>query len=383
MIARNDIPLSIYVHVPWCVRKCPYCDFNSHPLRDGIPESRYVEAVLADLEGEASLAGERQVISVFLGGGTPSLLSGDAVRRLIDGIRQRIDLRPDAEISLEANPGTVDEAHFAAYAAAGVNRLSIGVQSFDDARLAALGRVHSAAEAHSAFNTAIGAGFDDINLDLMYALPGQSVEQALADLEQAVNLAATHLSWYQLTLERNTAFYQAPPSDLPDHDSAAAIAEAGEVLLAGAGYLQYEVSAYSRPGHECTHNRNYWQFGDYIGVGAGAHGKLTLTDGRIERRRKQRHPEAYMDGAVKGDASSGSALLQDEDLVLEFMMNGLRLNDGVPAPLFAERTGLSYEAFAPRLELLKMRGLVEPRDDVIRATVLGRRYLNDLLAVFA
>jgi oxygen-independent coproporphyrinogen-3 oxidase len=383
LIARDEIPLSVYVHVPWCVRKCPYCDFNSHPVRDGIPESRYVDSVLADLECEAALAGGRQVISVFFGGGTPSLLSGDAVQRILAGIRQRIDLRPDAEISLEANPGTVDEAHFAAYAAAGVNRLSIGVQSFHDERLAALGRVHSAADAFSAFSAALGAGFGDINLDLMYALPGQSVEDALADLEQAVNLAATHLSWYQLTLEPNTAFYSAPPSELPDHDSAVAIAEAGQVLLAGAGYLQYEVSAYAMPGHHCAHNRNYWQFGDYIGVGAGAHGKLTRADGRIERRRKQRHPEAYMGGAETGDALSGKTLLQDEDLVLEFMMNGLRLNDGVPAALFAERTGLSYQAFAPRLELLKMRGLVEPRDDVIRATELGRRYLNDVLAVLA
>jgi putative oxygen-independent coproporphyrinogen III oxidase len=383
LIDPDRIPLALYVHVPWCVRKCPYCDFNSHAVRDGIPEARYVDAVIADLEREAALTTDRQIFSVFFGGGTPSLLSGNAIRGLLEGIRERLDLRADAEISLEANAGAVDEGHFAAYREAGVNRLSLGVQSFDDTKLGTLGRIHSAAEAVAAYDAALGSGFDNINLDLMYALPAQTVEEALADLEQAVNLAPTHVSWYQLTIEPNTVFYRNPPPDLPDDDSAAAIAEAGQALLAGARYDQYEVSAYATPGRPCTHNLNYWQFGDYIGVGAGAHGKLTLPDGRIERRRKVRHPDAYMSHSEAGDAVSGKSRLQDEDLVLEFMMNVLRLNGGVPAKLFEDRTGLNYEAFAPRLDLLKMRGLVEPRDDVIRATALGRRYLNDLLAVFA
>ena len=383
MINAGAVPLSLYVHFPWCVRKCPYCDFNSHPVRDPVPEARYVDAVLTDLAAESPLVSGREVISVFIGGGTPSLLSGDAVGRLLDGVRQRVNLREDAEISLEANPGTVDAARFSAYRDAGVNRLSIGVQSFDDARLNAIGRIHSGAEAVAAFNTALGAGFDNINLDLMYALPGQTVEQALADLEKAVNLVPRHLSWYQLTIEPNTAFFQAPPPDLPDDDSAAAIAEAGQALLAGAGYAQYEVSAYATDDHRCLHNLNYWQFGDYIGAGAGAHGKLTRVDGRVERRRKERHPDAYMAGAGQNAPVSGTSMLQDEDLVLEFMMNALRLNAGVPAPLFAERTGLNFDAFAPRLDLFKMRGLVEPRDDIICATALGRRYLNDLLAIFA
>lgn len=364
------------------MRKCPYCDFNSHAVRDGIPESRYVDAVLADLERESRLIMGRRVISVFFGGGTPSLLSGKAVKRLVAGIRERLELRPDAEISLEANPGAVDEVHFAAYREAGVNRLSIGVQSFLDPKLDSIGRIHSAAEAVAAFDTALGAGFDNINLDLMYALPGQSVEEALADLEQAVNLGPAHLSWYQLTIEPNTAFWTSPPPDLPDEDCAAVIAEAGVALMAGAGYEQYEVSAYSRPGRHCIHNENYWQFGDYIGIGAGAHGKLTRAEGRVERRRKARHPDTYVRDAIAGDPLSSTSLLQDEDLVLEFMMNALRLNAGVPGHLFSERTGLNYAAFAPRIDLLKMRGLLEPRDDIIRATALGRRYLNDLLAVF-
>ena len=382
MIDPDRIPLSLYVHVPWCVRKCPYCDFNSHAVRDGLPESAYVEALLADLELDAALADGRSVVSVFFGGGTPSLLSGGAVHDLLKGVRERVDLRPDAEISLEANPGAVDEAHFAAYREAGVNRLSIGVQSFSDNRLRAIGRVHSGERAVAAFSTALGAGFENINLDLMYALPGQTVEAALADLEEAVNLGPAHLSWYHLTIEPNTAFHHSPPPGLPDEDSSAAMAEAGHALLTGAGYAQYEIAAYAKAQRRCVHNINYWQFGDYIGIGAGAHGKLSLQDGRIERRRKERQPEAYMRAVGAGRPLSGTSTLQDEDLVLEFMMNALRLNDGVPARLFGERTGLQYGAFTPRIDLLRMRGLLEPRDDVIRATVLGRRYLNDLLAVF-
>ena len=264
-----------------------------------------------------------------------------------------------------------------------MNRLSIGVQSFNDRKLAILGRIHSAEEADRAVNAALGAGFDNINLDLMYGLPFQSVEEALADLESAVNMGPTHISWYQLTIEPNTAFQQSPPDGMPEVDDAATMGDAGRVLLAGAGYTQYEVSAYATPGARCRHNLNYWEFGDYIGIGAGAHGKLSLPGGRIERRRKQRHPDAYTDAAASGDPSSGVSVLQDEDLVLEFMMNTLRLNDGVRIGLFEERTGLKSEAIAPRLRLLRERGLIENADEVICATELGRRYLNDLLAVFA
>jgi oxygen-independent coproporphyrinogen-3 oxidase len=339
--------------------------------------------LLADLDMEQERAGMRDVHSVFIGGGTPSLFSGREIERLLDGIRQRTILASDAEVTLEANPGTTDADHFSAYRAAGVNRLSIGVQSFNDRKLAILGRIHSAEEADRAVNAALGAGFDNINLDLMYGLPFQSVEEALADLESAVNMGPTHISWYQLTIEPNTAFQQSPPDGMPEVDDAATMGDAGRVLLAGAGYTQYEVSAYATPGARCRHNLNYWEFGDYIGIGAGAHGKLSLPGGRIERRRKQRHPDAYMDAAASGDPSSGVSVLQDEDLFLEFMMNTLRLNDGVRIGLFEERTGLKSEAIAPRLRLLRERGLIENADEVICATELGRRYLNDLLAVFA
>lgn len=383
MSVATRVPLSLYVHIPWCVRKCPYCDFNSHAVRGAIPEARYVDALLADLDMEQERAGMRDVHSVFIGGGTPSLFSGREIERLLDGIRQRTILASDAEVTLEANPGTTDADHFSAYRAAGVNRLSIGVQSFNDRKLAILGRIHSAEEADRAVNAALGAGFDNINLDLMYGLPFQSVEEALADLESAVNMGPTHISWYQLTIEPNTAFQQSPPDGMPEVDDAATMGDAGRVLLAGAGYTQYEVSAYATPGARCRHNLNYWEFGDYIGIGAGAHGKLSLPGGRIERRRKQRHPDAYMDAAASGDPSSGVSVLQDEDLVLEFMMNTLRLNDGVRIGLFEERTGLKSEAIAPRLRLLRERGLIENADEVICATELGRRYLNDLLAVFA
>lgn len=383
MSATISIPLSLYVHIPWCVRKCPYCDFNSHEVREAIPEDRYVDALLADLAGETERAGEREVRSVFVGGGTPSLFSGGAVIRLMKGIRQRTDLAADAEVSLEANPGATDAGHFAAYREAGVNRLSIGAQSFDDRKLDALGRIHSAEDVARAFNAALAAGFENINVDLMYGLPFQSVEEALADLESAINLGPTHISWYQLTIEPNTAFQLSLPDGLPDPDDAAAMGEAGRVLLEGAGYPQYEISAYAAPGTRCRHNLNYWEFGDYLGIGAGAHGKLSLPGGRIERRRKQRHPDTYMNAAAAGDPSSGVSVLQDEDLVLEFMMNTLRLNDGVCTDLFEERTGLKSEAIAPRLGLLRQRGLIDERDGTICATDLGRRFLNDLLAVFA
>jgi oxygen-independent coproporphyrinogen-3 oxidase len=377
-----NIPLSLYVHFPWCVRKCPYCDFNSHELPEGLDEGAYVDAVLRDLEVDTALVAGRRAGSVFFGGGTPSLLSGPSLARLLEGIRDTVGLEAGAEITLEANPGAVDSEHFAAYREAGVNRLSIGVQSFDDGMLAALGRIHTAADAVAAFRSAQQAGFDQINLDLMFGLPRQDADGVAADVRQAVELEPAHLSWYQLTIEPHTAFAHATPPGIPDDEALWVMHEAGCALLDAAGYRRYEVSAWAQPGSQCRHNRNYWEFGDYIGVGAGAHGKLTLDDRRIERRRRERHPEAYMRGATEGTALSGTTRLQDEDLVLEFMMNALRLEAGVPAGLLEARTGLKLEAVHPRIALAVEQGLLEPDAELLCATDLGRRHLNGLLNYF-
>jgi putative oxygen-independent coproporphyrinogen III oxidase len=373
-------PLSLYIHIPWCVRKCPYCDFNSHAATP--EEERYVAALGSDLDAETRLSSGRQLESIFFGGGTPSLFTADAIDRILAGVRERFHLATDAEITLEANPGTVDAAHFAGYRAAGVNRLSIGVQSFDDAMLGRLGRIHTADEARKALQLAREAGFDNINLDLMFGLPAQSLALAMDDLQQAIGLAPEHLSWYQLTLEPNTAFHAAPPAELPDDELLAAISEAGLDLLAASGYTQYEVSAHARPGRRSRHNLNYWGFGDYIGIGAGAHGKITLPDGSIVRRRKQRHPQRYMEAADGGDALSSENRLQDDDLLLEFMLNALRLNAGVPAAWFEQRTGLALAAIGQRLALARRQGLLDEDPEVIRPTALGRRFLNNLLLLF-
>jgi oxygen-independent coproporphyrinogen-3 oxidase len=377
-----NIPLSLYVHFPWCVRKCPYCDFNSHEIPERLDETAYVDAVLRDLEVDAPLVSGRRAGSVFFGGGTPSLLSGSSLERLLEGIRHTVGLEAGAEITVEANPGAVDSQHFAAYREAGVNRLSIGVQSFDDGMLSALGRIHTAADAVAAFRSARQAGFDQINLDLMFGLPRQDVDGVTADIHQALELDPAHLSWYQLTIEPHTVFAHAPPPGIPDDEALWAMQEAGGALLAAAGYERYEVSAWARAGSQCRHNRNYWEFGDYIGVGAGAHGKLTLGHRRIERRRRERHPEGYMRGAADGNALSGTTRLQDEDLVLEFMMNVLRLESGVPSGLLEARTGLKLEAVKPRIALAVEQGLLEPDAELLCATDLGRRHLNGLLNYF-
>ncbi len=380
-------PLSLYIHIPWCVKKCPYCDFNSHALPADIDaernETSYVEALLKDLTTEIPLSGDRELESIFIGGGTPSLFSATAINQLLDGVRTLIELKPQAEITLEANPGAVDAAHFAGYRQAGVNRLSIGVQSFNDAHLRNIGRIHSAQQALDAFALASEAGFRSINLDLMYALPGQSVEQAMDDLKQAIALKPQHLSWYQLTIEANTLFSSHPPDSLPFHEKIAEISEAGIELLEEHGFKQYEVSAFATEGYQCRHNLNYWQFGDYIGIGAGAHGKLTSLNGDIRRRRKQRSPAAYVESGHSGDALSSENRLQDEDLLLEFMMNVLRLNDGVPAAAFEQRTGLSLQAIQLRLLHARRAGLMEQEPEVFRATELGRRFLNNLLVMFS
>jgi oxygen-independent coproporphyrinogen-3 oxidase len=374
-------PLSLYIHIPWCVRKCPYCDFNSHA---GQPvEEAYVEALVADLATETGKVSERPLGSIFFGGGTPSLFSSAAISRILDAVRAQLPFADDIEITLEANPGTVDAGHFAGYRAAGVNRLSIGVQSLDDIMLQRLGRIHTASEAREAFHIARAAGFDNINLDLMYGLPGQSPGMAMDDLRQAIALGPEHLSWYQLTLEPNTAFHAMPPPAIPDDEMLGEIAESGVHLLAGEGYAQYEVSAYASGGHRCRHNLNYWQFGDYIGIGAGAHGKLTVTGEGIVRRRKQRHPRRYMETALAGNALSGEQRLQDDDLLMEFMLNVLRLNEGVPATWFEHRTGLALAAIGQRLALARSQGLIEEDASLIRPTSMGRQYLNDLLLLFS
>lgn len=381
MPGADAIPLSLYIHIPWCVRKCPYCDFNSHAVRDELDESGYVAALLADLDGDLLLANGRPLQSIFIGGGTPSLFSAAAIGDLLDGVRARLPLVADVEITLEANPGTVDAAQFSGYRAAGINRLSMGVQSLDDAKLAALGRIHSAVQARDAYATARQAGFDNINLDMMFGLPGQTVEEGLDDLQQAVNLGPEHLSWYQLTIEPNTAFSHDPPATADD-DVLWELQEQGWSLLVGAGYRQYEVSAYAREGRRCRHNLNYWTFGDYLGIGAGAHGKLTRSDGSIWRRWKLRHPEAYLSAAAGGLLLAGERQVGGAELPVEFMLNALRLVDGVPAALFPERTGLTLASISRLLELARERGLLSDEPQMLLPSELGRRFLDDLVAIF-
>ena len=377
-------PLALYVHIPWCVRKCPYCDFNSHAAGGDPPEDAYVSALLADLTRDlAGPAAGRPLVSIFIGGGTPSLFSGAALARLLDGVRERVELAPDSEITLEANPGTADAANFAAYRAAGVNRLSVGVQSLDASKLRRLGRIHDPEQARAAVVLARAAGFDNLNLDLMYALPDQDLAQAAADLDATIALGPEHLSYYQLTLEPNTTFHQAPPP-LPNDDLAADMHDQGLERLAAAGLGQYEVSAHARPGRRCRHNLNYWDFGDYLGIGAGAHAKLTDPEtGRVERTAKHRHPDSYLAAAGAGGFISSRRPLADDDLILEFALFALRLNDGFSPDLFSARTGLPYESIRLRVAAAQADGLLEPVSPRVRPTELGRRFLNDLIQGFA
>ncbi|MCG6965861.1 MAG: radical SAM family heme chaperone HemW [Chromatiaceae bacterium] len=376
----RPVPLSLYVHIPWCARKCPYCDFNSHAARDPLDQAGYVDALLLDLDHETMRQPLPAVGSVFIGGGTPSLFDGAAIGRLLDGVARRLTLAADLEITLEANPGTAEAGRFADYLGAGVNRLSLGVQSLDDRRLAALGRIHSAREALDAYRMARAAGFDNINLDLMYGLPGQALDGALEDLRQVVALGPEHLSWYQLTLEPNTLFHHHPPT-LPDDDTLAGMMDAGQAMLAEAGYRQYEISAYAQAGRRCRHNLNYWEFGDYLGIGAGAHGKLTAPGSVIRRRSKQRQPAAYIAAAAQG-AIHDERELDSTDLPVEFFLNALRLNAGVPAQLFGQRTGLSLQDIAAPLARARAQGLIGTDASRLQPTPLGLRYLNDLLALF-
>jgi oxygen-independent coproporphyrinogen-3 oxidase len=377
----SRIPLALYVHVLWCVRKCPYCDFNSHALREPLDEEAYLGALLADLERDAHLAGGRPVDSVFIGGGTPSLVSGAFVGRLLESVDRRLGLAAGAEITLEANPGAAEAGRFRDYRTAGVNRLSLGVQSLDDRHLAALGRIHGRAEALAAVDLARAAGFANLNLDLMHGLPGQTVGEALAELAGVLALGPEHVSWYQLTIEPNTAFAAAPPA-VPDEDQVAEMEESGFSMLAAAGYEHYEVSAHARPGFRCRHNLTYWEFGDYLGIGAGAHGKLTLDDGRIERRWKVRHPADYLAGSGSDRAVAGTAVLGPADLPIEFALNALRLTDGVPAALYAARTGLPITTLAARRDRAVALGLLDPDPERLAPTDLGRRFLNRLIGLF-
>ena len=380
-------PLSLYVHMPWCVKKCPYCDFNSHGLRgEPPPYEQYVELLLADLDADradfAQALEGRPVISVFFGGGTPSLFAPDLIERFLEGARARLPFAAAAEITLETNPGTVEHGRFDGYLAAGVNRLSFGIQSFDDDKLRRLGRIHSAAEAEAAVKSAQDAGYVNLNLDLMYALPEQTPEGALHDVARAVALSPTHISHYQLTLEPNTAFAANPPP-LPDDDHAWAMQEACEQALAAAGYGQYEVSAYARPGRRCVHNLNYWQFGDYLGIGAGAHGKLSdAAAGTVRRRWKTRHPRAWMEAAGGPGRIGGDSVVAEAELPFEYMLNALRLIDGVPMADVEERTGLPAERIAPALARCRQRGWLEDDPAWLRTTALGQRFLNDVIAAF-
>ncbi|WP_405235495.1 radical SAM family heme chaperone HemW [Lentisalinibacter orientalis] len=380
--AGAAIPLTLYLHLPWCVRKCPYCDFNSHRAGDDPPLERYVDALVADLDVEAVRAAGRPLTAIFIGGGTPSLFSGGQIGRLLDAVAGRYTLAADAEITLEANPGTVERGSFAAYRAAGVNRVSLGAQSFDDACLAALGRIHTAAETRAAVDEARRAGIDNLNLDVMFALPRQSVAGALADVSAALALAPAHISHYQLTLEPNTRFHHSPPP-LPDADTAWEMQKRCHEALEAAGYRRYEVSAFARPGRECRHNLNYWEFGDYLAAGAGAHGKITDADGTVRRYAKPASPRAWMEAALAGRTGEAAAAVAAEDLVFEYTLNALRLTRGFTTSDFAARTGLGPAALEPGLAAARRRGLLEA-DGVggLRPSALGMRFLNDLQALF-
>jgi putative oxygen-independent coproporphyrinogen III oxidase len=372
-------PLALYVHIPWCVRKCPYCDFNSHEARGDVPGEAYVDALLADLESALPLVWGRKVTTVFMGGGTPSLFSAAAIDRLLAGVRARLPLLPDAEVTLEANPGTFERQKFAGFFAAGVNRLSLGVQSFEPGMLRSLGRVHDVDEAQRAAEAALMI-FGNVNFDLMYALPRQTVAQARADLAAALAFAPPHLSFYHLTLEPNTLFHRHPPP-LPDEDTAADIEDAVHETLEGAGYRHYETSAYARPGRMCAHNVNYWRFGDYLGIGAGAHSKLSFPD-RIVRQLRFKQPKQYMEQVAGGRPLQEEVLVSRADVGFEFMLNALRLADGVPAALFAERTGQPLSLVARALDAATRKGLLEADPAIVKPTTLGRRFLNDLMALF-
>ena len=376
-------PLSLYIHLPWCIKKCPYCDFNSHEVPiSGFDEKSYIDALINDLEVELHRMWGRTINSIFIGGGTPSLFLPESLDRLLSSIRARLNLNSNIEITLEANPGAVDTEKFLEYRAVGINRLSLGIQSFDNKSLALLGRIHSSNEARKAIELSKQSGFENFNLDLMFGLPNQTVDNALADLKQAVGQLPTHISWYQLTIEPNTVFSSNPPR-LPNDDLVWSIQEQGQIFLQDNNFRQYEISAYARDNRVSIHNINYWQFGDYLGIGAGAHSKITnIAHGLIERFTRHKIPKRYIELAGCGDVITEKKVLTSDEIPLEFMMNALRLTDGVPISFFSERTGLPIKNIEKELRLAKKKGLLDWQKTELKPSFEGQRYLNELLQIF-
>lgn len=372
------LPLSLYIHIPWCIRKCPYCDFNSHKSPDTLPEEDYVRALIDDLKTDLNTTAPREIQSIFIGGGTPSLFSASAYQTLFTQLKQLLPFAPDIEITMEANPGSVEQERFTAYRALGINRLSLGIQSFNPKHLKKLGRVHDDKQAHQAIASARAAGFDNLNLDIMHGLPNQTIEEGLADLETALSYKPEHLSWYQLTIEPNTVFYKENPP-LPSEDDAFMLEERGLILLQDKGYTRYEISAFSKPDKQARHNLNYWLFGDYLGIGAGAHSKITL-DNRVQRCHKHRQPKQYQNLDIPFCA--GTELIEHEELLFEFMLNTTRLEQAIPLSLLTQRTGLDTALLIPKLLLAQNKQLVTLNDTHWQVTPFGRRYTNNLQALF-
>ncbi|CDM91055.1 radical SAM family heme chaperone HemW [Xenorhabdus bovienii] len=370
-------PLSLYIHIPWCVQKCPYCDFNSHALKGDVPHQEYVDHLLADLRADLPMIENREVSTIFIGGGTPSLLSAEGMQRLLDGVRASLPLSAQAEITMEANPGTVEAGRFSAYQKAGINRISIGVQSFGSDKLIRLGRIHGPDEAKRAAHLAADLGLRSFNLDLMHGLPNQTLNEALDDLRQAIELSPPHLSWYQLTIEPNTSFASRPPV-LPDDDALWDIFSQGHQLLTAAGYQQYETSAYAKAGYQCQHNLNYWRFGDYLGIGCGAHGKISFEDGRILRTVKTKHPRGYMQGRYLDQQTQ----VDNDERPFEFFMNRFRLLEAMPRHDFSDFTGLPESAIRPQLDEALARGYITENATHWQITKHGKLFLNSLLELF-
>lgn len=376
----ENIPLSLYIHLPWCIQKCPYCDFNSHALKGDLPEQNYIASLLNDLQQDIPKIHQRSIRSIFFGGGTPSLFSPDSIALLLEKISKLMHFDSNIEITLEANPGTVEQQRFKNFRHAGINRLSIGIQSFQDDKLKTLGRIHDGENAKRAVTAAINAGFDNFNLDLMFGLPKQSLTDALSDLKTAIEFNPNHISWYQLTLEPNTFFYHQPPQ-LPEDDLIWEIQTQGQTLLRENNFIQYEVSAYAKPNQECQHNLNYWKFGDYLGIGAGAHGKLTLFDQQqILRTSKTKHPKAYLSNC--NSYTDEEKIIATQEIPFEFMLNALRLSKPISWKLFSERTGLAKNIFNSQLLIAQEKELLQIEENHFYPTLLGKKYLNDLLQIF-
>ncbi len=377
----TPIPLSLYVHIPWCIKKCPYCDFNSHEARSDIPEKQYINALIKDIECTLPLIWGRSIESIFIGGGTPSLFSATGIDNLLAAFRERLPIRPNTEITMEANPGTFEQKRFQGYFEAGINRLSIGIQSFNQEKLESLGRIHGGAEAHRAREISQASGFKNVNLDLMFGLPQQTLDEALSDLQTAIDSNPEHISWYQLTLEENTLFHHSPPK-LPIDDAIWQMQNLGQEILRNAGYEQYEVSAYARDNKQCQHNMNYWKFGDYVGIGAGAHGKITQPDGKIIRYSKYKHPQKYLQTALEGQAQSTRKELEANAICFEFMLNAVRLKKGFSKELFEHRTYLPFSEIESKFDGLIEEGLLVFEDNRYRASEKGWMFLNNIVESF-